>query len=100
MTFDFNQLREFSLSHDRPELFRVSQCGDRQQVPAWYLCYRVVLALTGTSAFLVVLIMDSSLHWWIYLSNQSMLLLVIHLLLDMTLAIRAFIKLRRGQKLR
>lgn len=100
MTFDFNQMREFSLSHDRPELFRVSQYGDRQEVPAWYLCYRAILALTGTSAFLVVLIMDSSLHWWIYLSNQSMLLLVIHLLLDMTLAIRAFIKLRRGQKLR
>lgn len=38
--------------------------------------------------------------WLIYLTNQSMLLLVIHLLLEMALAIKAFISQKNGRILR
>ena len=38
--------------------------------------------------------------WLIYLTNQSMLLLVIHLLLEMALAIKAFKNQQNGHSLR
>ena len=95
-------LKHFSLSHENPELFRVSQWGDVKTVTKLFLCYRTFLALAYMSVYLYIWTSDStfSSHWLIYLTNQSMLMLVVHLLLDMSLAIIAFMKQKDGQELK
>ena len=96
-------LDQFGFSHGRPELFRVSQWGDTRAVSRWFLCYRVLLAMSYTVTFIMLWIMDTTelkSKWLIYLTNQSMLLLVIHLLLEMALAVKAFVRQRNGHKLR
>ena len=95
-------LKQFSFSHDKPELFRVSQWGDTRNLSRWFLCYRVFLAMTYAVIYIVLWILDSTelkSKWLIYLTNQSMLLLVIHLMLEMALAIKAFTNQQNGQSL-
>ena len=95
-------LKHFSLSHEHPVLFRVCQWGDVKTVTKIFLCYRTSLAITYTSIYLYIWTLDStfSSHWLIYLTNQSMLMLVVHLLLDMCLTIIAFMKQKDGQELK
>ena len=95
-------LKPFSLSHENPELFRVSQWGDVKTVTKLFLCYRTTLAIVYTSIYLYIWTSDSaySSHWLIYLTNQSMLMLVAHLLLDMSLTIIAYMKQKDGQELK
>ena len=95
-------LKHLSFSHENPKLFRVSQWGDVKTVTKLFLCYRTLLALAYTSIYLYIWTSDStfSSHWLIYLTNQSMLMLVVHLLLDMSLTIIAFLKQKDGQELR
>ena len=99
--FDPFNLKEFYFAHDRPELFRVSSCGNRSEVALWYLIYRAIIAIICTTALFFEIITDTAHpYWWIYLTNQSFLILTIHLLLEMALTIKAFIKQRGGEKLR
>ena len=80
-------LQHFSFSHNSPELFRVCQWdSDQVTVTKLYLCYRTILAVIYTSIYFFIWVSDQtySSHWLIYLTNQSMLMLVIHLLLDMS----------------
>ena len=94
---------QFGFSHDRPELFRVSQWGDTRAVSRCFLCYRVTLAMSYTVTYFMLWILDTTglkSKWLIYLTNQSMLLLVIHLLLEMALAVKAFTRQRNGHSLR
>ena len=95
-------LKPFSLSHENPELFRVCQWGDVKTVTKLFLCYRTTIAIIYTSIYLYVWTSDStySSHWLIYLTNQSMLMLVAHLLLDMSLTIIAYMKQKEGQELK
>ena len=81
---------QFGFSHDKPELFRVSQWGDPKST--WYLSYRIILAVAYTTIYITLWTLNPrpSEHgskWLIYLTNQSMLLLVIQLVLQMVLAI-------------
>ena len=58
--------------------------------------------MTYAVIYIVLWILDSTelkSKWLIYLTNQSMLLLVIHLLLEMALAIKAFTNQPNGQSL-
>ena len=96
-------LQHFSFSHNSPELFRVCQWdSDQVTVTKLYLCYRTILAVIYTSIYFFIWVSDQtySSHWLIYLTNQSMLMLVIHLLLDMSLAIIAFMKQGDGKELK
>ena len=96
-------LKQFGFSHDKPELFRVSQWGDTRNLSRWFLCYRVFLAMTYAVIYIALWILDTTQlksTWLIYLTNQSMLLLVIHLLLEMALAIKAFNIQQNGHSLR
>ena len=95
-------LKNVSFSHENPEMFRVSQWGDLKTVTKLFLFYRTLLALAYSSVYLYIWTSDStfSSHWLIYLTNQSMLMLVVHLLLDMSLTIIAFLKQKDGQELR
>ena len=97
-----NCLDQFGFSHDKPELFRVSQWGDTRTLSTWYLCYRTLLALVYTSIYFTLWIYDLDLNdkWLLYLTNQSMLLLVVHLLLDMFLALKTHNKQKDEKCLR
>ena len=98
-----NRLDKFGFSHDNPELFRVSQWGDLRTMSKWYLCYRIFLAMAYTSIYSAFWILDSSEHRskrLIYLTEQSMLLLVIQLLLQMFLAINTHRRQNQGDHLR
>ena len=98
-----NFLEHFGFSHDRPELFRVGQWGNTRTLSRWFLCYRVILAMSYTTTYITLWILDTTelkSTWLIYLTNQSMLLLVTHLMLEMALAIKAFISQKNGHSLR
>ena len=104
MSCDFKHFfGTFCFSHEKPELFRVSQWGDLSRVSKCYLGFRVILAVAYASTYIVLWILDSTelkSTWLIYLTNQSMLLLVLHLLLEMLLAIKTYMRQMKGHSLR
>ena len=104
MSCDFKHyFGTFCFSHEKPELFRVSQWGDLSRVSKCYLGFRVILAAAYASTYIVLWILDSTelkSTWLIYLTNQSMLLLVLHLLLEMLLAIKTYKRQMKGHSLR
>ena len=96
-------LREFCFTHDKPELFRVSQWGDLKTVSRCYFGFRFLTALYFTLAAAVVGLLYVTGHqttWLIFMANESTLLLLFRLNLDAALTLKAFMKQRYGEKLR
>ena len=96
-------VKKFSFTHDKPELFRVSQWGDLKTVSRFYLGYRFFTALSITLAATVVWILYVSglqTSWFLYWTNESTWLLIICLNLDFALTLKVWLKQRYGEKLR
>jgi len=88
-------LNYFSLEHDNPALFRTAQWGRKGRVSLPYICYRAALALFFGVTYAVLWIMSVyPSKWLIYLTNQGLLLLVLHYTLDLLLSLRLFLKQR------
>ena len=96
-------LREFCFTHDKPELFRVSQWGDLKTVSSRYFGFRFLTALYFTLAaavFLLLYVTGLQTTWVIFMANESTLLLLFRLNLDAALALKAFMKQRYEEKFR
>jgi len=80
-------------------MFRVSQWGHQARVSIAYVCYRIVVALYFTITYFILWGNDNTSpeKWLIYLTNQGLLLLLLHYLLDMVLTTGVFMQQRCGQ---